>query len=337
MTVERERDTTPGVTLADVEAARERIAGRIHRTPLLSSHTLGRQIGLGGPVWLKAESFQRTGSFKARGALNKIETLSAEEKARGVITVSAGNHAQGVAWAAASAGVRATVVMAEIASPTKVAATREYGAEVILFGKDNIAAFAEMDRLRIERGLILVHPYDDPQTIAGQGTIGLEILEDLPLLGQGAGAGRDTVIVPIGGGGLIAGVALAIKAQRPGVRIIGVEPQGAASMHTALAAGHVVPLTNIQTVADGLTAPFAGVLNLALVRRYVEEVVLLDDEAILTGLRFLLERAKLVAEPAGAAAVAALLGGAVKVEPGATVVALVGGGNIDLGRLKGYL
>lgn len=337
MTVEREQDPMTEVTFADVEAARERITGRIHRTPLLSSHTLGRRIGLGGPVWLKAESFQRTGSFKARGALNKIETLSAEEKARGVITVSAGNHAQGVAWAAASAGVRATVVMAEIASPTKVAATREYGAEVILFGKDNIAAFAEMDRLRIERGLTLVHPYDDPQTIAGQGTIGLEILEDLPLLGQGAGAGRDTVIVPIGGGGLIAGIALAIKTQRPGVRIIGVEPQGAPSMHTALEAGHVVPLTNIQTVADGLTAPFAGVLNLALVRQYVEEVVLLDDEAILTGLRFLLERAKLVAEPAGAAAVAALLSGAVTVEPGATVVALIGGGNIDLERLKGYL
>jgi threonine dehydratase len=337
MTVGREPSTTPGVTLADVEAARARIAGRIHRTPLLSSHTLGREIGLGGPVWLKAEVFQRTGSFKARGALNKIETLSAEEKARGVITVSAGNHAQGVAWAAAAAGVRATVVMAEIASPTKVAATREYGAEVILFGKDNIAAFAEMDRLRAERNLTLVHPYDDPQTIAGQGTIGLEILEDLPLLGTGAGAGGDTIVVPIGGGGLIAGVALAIKAQRPGVRIIGVEPQGAPSMHSALAAGAVVPLTNIQTVADGLTAPFAGILNLALVQEYVEEVILLGDETILSALRFLLERAKVVVEPAAAAGVAALLSGAVRVEPGATVVALLGGGNIDLGRLKSYL
>ncbi len=337
MGVGREQDATLGVTLADVEAARDRIAGRIHRTPLLSSQTLGRAIGLGGLVWLKAESFQRTGSFKVRGALNKIETLSAEEKARGVITVSAGNHAQGVAWAAAAAGVRATIVMAEIASPTKVAATREYGAEVILFGRDNIAAFAEMERLRAERGLILVHPFDDPQTIAGQGTIGLEILADLPLLGTGAGAGRDTIVVPIGGGGLIAGIALAIKAQRPGVRIIGVEPQGAPSMHTALAAGRVVPLTNIQTVADGLTAPFAGAINLALVQRHVEEVALLDDETILTGLRFLLERAKLVVEPAAAAGVAALLSGAVRVEPGATVVALIGGGNIDLERLKGYL
>ncbi len=337
MTAGHEQAATPRVTLADVEAARERIAGRVHRTPLLSSHTLGRAIGLGGPVWLKAETFQRTGSFKARGALNKIETLTAAEKARGVITVSAGNHAQGVAWAAAAAGVRATVVMAEIASPTKVAATREYGAEVILFGQNNIAAFAEMERLRAERGLILVHPYDDPQTIAGQGTIGLDILDDLPLLGTGAGAGRDTVVVPIGGGGLIAGIALAIKSQRPGVRIIGVEPRGAAAMHSALAAGEVVPLTNIQTVADGLTAPFAGVLNLALVREYVEEVVLLDDEAILAALRFLLERAKVVVEPAAAASVAALLTGAVSVEPGATVVALLGGGNIDLDRLKGYL
>lgn len=327
----------PVMTLAEVAAARARITGRIHRTPLLSSHTLGRRLGLRSPAWLKAENLQRTGSFKARGALNKIETLSPEERARGVITVSAGNHAQGVAWAAAAAGVRATVVMAEIASPTKVAATRGYGAEVILHGANNIVAFAEMYRLQAERGLTLVHPYDDPQTIAGQGTIGLEILEDLPDLGLGTGAGRDTIVVPIGGGGLIAGVALAIKTQRPGVRIIGVEPEGAATMHTALALGQPVQLTDINTIADGLTAPLAGVLNLALVREYVDAVVLLDDEAILTGLRFLLERAKLVTEPAGAAAVAALLAGAVAVEPGATVVALLGGGNIDLARLKGYL
>ncbi len=326
-----------GVTLADIEAARDRIAGRVHRTPLLSSQTLGRRLGLGGPAWLKAENFQRTGSFKARGALNTIETLSPEERARGVITVSAGNHAQGVAWAAAAAGVRATVVMAEIASPTKVAATREYGAEVVLFGRDNIAAFAEMERLRRERGLTLVHPFDAPQTIAGQGTVGLEILEDLPDLGLGAGAGRDTVVVSIGGGGLISGVALAIKAQRPGVRIIGVEPHGAAAMRAALDSGRVVRLTDIQTVADGLTAPFVGALNLALVREYVDDVVLVDDETILDGVRFLLERAKLVAEPAGGAAVGALLGGAVRVEPGATVVAIVSGGNIDLARLKGYL
>jgi len=335
--VTQEQGAGPLVTLADVEAARERIAGRVHRTPLVSSHTLGRRLGLVGPAWLKAENLQRTGSFKARGALNKIATLSPEERARGVITVSAGNHAQGVAWAAAAAGVRATVVMAEIASPTKVAATRGYGAEVILHGANNIVAFAEMYRLQAERGLTLVHPYDDPLTIAGQGTIGLEILKDLPNLGLGTGAGRDTVVVPIGGGGLIAGVALAIKAQRPGVRIIGVEPTGAPTMHTALAAGQPVALANISTVADGLTAPLAGVRNLAIVREYVEAVVLLDDEAILDGLRFILERAKLVVEPAGAAAVAALLSGAVTVDPDAQVVALLGGGNIDLTRLKGYL
>lgn len=327
----------PTVTLADVEAARERIAGKVHRTPLVSSHTLGRRLGLTGPAWLKAENLQRTGSFKARGALNKIATLSPEERARGVITVSAGNHAQGVAWAAAAAGVSATVVMAEIASPTKVAATRSYGAEVILHGENNIQAFAEMYRLQAERGLTLVHPFDDPLTVTGQGTIGLEILEDLPDLGLGTGSRRDTVVVPIGGGGLIAGIALAIKAQRPGVRIIGVEPEGAPTMHAALAAGAPVPLENISTVADGLTAPSVGVLNLALVREYAEEVVLLTDEAILDGLRFLLERAKLVIEPAGAAAVAALLSGAVKVEPDAKVVALISGGNIDLTRLKGYL
>ncbi len=337
MSINKPLGTTQLVTLADVEAAQARITGRVHRTPLLSSHTLGRKVGIAGPLWLKAEIFQRTGSFKARGALNKIESLTAEEKANGVITVSAGNHAQGVAWAAAMAGVQATVVMAEIASPTKVAATREYGAEVVLFGKDNIEAFAEMDRLRAERGLTLVHPYDDPQTIAGQGTIGLEILEELPELGLGAGAGRDTVVVAIGGGGLISGVALAIKAQRPGVQIIGVEPEGAATLHTALAAGQVVPLTQIQTVADGLTAPFAGALTLAHVQEYVDDVVLVDDPAILDALRFLLERAKTVVEPAAAASVAALLSEKVQVAPAATVVALLGGGNIDLGRLKTYL
>jgi threonine dehydratase len=323
-----------GVTQAAVEAARERVRGRVHRTPLLSSRTLGERIGVGGPVWLKAENLQKTGSFKPRGALNQIEQLSAEEKARGVITVSAGNHAQGVAWAAA-AGVQATVVMAEAASPVKVAATRGYGAEVVLHGANNTEAFAEMERLSRERGLTLIHPFDAPAIIAGHGTVGLEILDDLPEFGQGAG--RDTVVVGIGGGGLISGIAIAIKSQRPGVRIIGVEPRAAAAMTESLRAGKVMPLARANTIADGLAAPFVGQRNLAIVQRLVDDVILLDDDAILDGLRFLLERAKLVAEPAGAAATAALLTGAVPVEPGATVVAIVSGGNVDRERLRAYL
>ena len=326
----------PVVALTDIEAARERIGTRVHHTPLLSSHTLGERIG--AQVWLKAENLQKTGSFKVRGALNKIERLAPEERARGIITVSAGNHAQGVAWAAAAAGVRATVVMAEIASPSKVAATRDYGAEVVLFGPSNVEAFAEMERLQRERGLTLVHPFDDPAVIAGQGTVGLEILADLPGLGQPEpGAEADTVVVPIGGGGLISGVAVALKEQRPNLRILGVEPLGAAAMHQSLRAGRVVRLPQIDTVADGLAAPFTGVLTLQLTRQYVDDVVLLPDEAILAGMRFLLERAKLLAEPAGAAAVGALLSGAVTVAPGATAVAPVCGGNVDLDRLAGYL
>jgi threonine dehydratase len=324
-----------GVTQAAVEAARERVRGRVHRTPLLSSRTLGERIGVGGPVWLKAENLQKTGSFKPRGALNQIEQLSAEEKARGVITVSAGNHAQGVAWAAAAASVQATVVMAEAASPVKVAATRGYGAEVVLHGANNTEAFAEMERLSRERGLTLIHPFDAPAIIAGHGTVGLEILDDLPEFGQGAG--RDTVVVGIGGGGLISGIAIAIKSQRPGVRIIGVEPRAAAAMTESLRAGKVMPLARANTIADGLAAPFVGQRNLAIVQRLVDDVILLDDDAILDGLRFLLERAKLVAEPAGAAATAALLTGAVPVEPGATVVAIVSGGNVDRERLRAYL
>lgn len=325
------------LTVADVEAAQARIAGRVHRTPLLSSHTLGARIGLHGPAWLKAENLQKTGSFKVRGALNNIDQLDPEQKARGVITVSAGNHAQAVAWAAQQAGVAATVVMAAAASPIKAAATRGYGAEVILHGANNHEAFAEMHRLREERGLTFVHPFDSATTVAGTGTVGLEILEDLPNLGLGEGAGRDTVVVGIGGGGLSSGLAFALKSLRPGIRVIGVEPTGAPGMHLALQAGKVVPLTSGQTIADGLAAPFVGELNLALVREYVDDVILLEDDAILVGARFLLERAKLLAEPAGAAATAALLTGAITVDPGATVVSIVSGGNIDPEKLRLYV
>jgi threonine dehydratase len=314
-------------TLHDIEEARERIAGKVHRTPMLTSQTLGDRLGV--QIYLKAELFQKTGSFKARGAYNNIVQLTDDEKARGVITVSAGNHAAAVAWAARAAGVAATVVMAETASPVKVAATRGYGAEVVLHGANSAVAFAEMFRLREERNLTFIHPFDSDRTLAGTGTIGLEILEDVPDV--------DSVVVGIGGGGLIGGVATAIKESRPTARVIGVEPTGADAMTRSLAAGEVAHLDRVDTIADGLAPPFVGELPLAVVQRYVESVITLTDDEIKEGMRFLIERCKLVVEPAGAAATAAVLLGKVALRPGEKVVIIVSGGNIDIPTLKRYL
>ena len=313
--------------LHDIEEARARIAGKVHRTPMFTSHTLGDRLGV--EIYLKAESFQKTGSFKARGAYNNIAQLSDEAKARGVVTVSSGNHAGAVAWAAQAAGVSATVVMAESASPIKVAACRGYGAEVILFGANSILAFAEMERQRAARGLTLVHPFDSPDTLAGTGTIGLEVIEDVPAV--------DTVVVGIGGGGLMGGVATAIKEARPQARVIGVEPTGADAMTRSLAAGHVVHLDHVDTIADGLAPPWVGELPLARVQKYVDAVVTLTDDEIKEGMRFLIERCKLVVEPAGAAATAAVLLGKVALRPGEKVALIVSGGNVDPAKLKEWL
>ncbi len=314
-------------TLQDIERARARIAGTIHRTPLFTSRTLGERRGVA--IYLKAENFQKTGSFKARGAYNNIVQLTDDEKARGVITVSAGNHAAAVAWAAQAAGVRATVVMAESASPVKVAATRGYGAEVILHGPTSVEAFAEMFRLREERNLTFIHPFDADRTLAGTGTIGLEILEDVPDV--------DTVVVGIGGGGLIGGIATAIGEAKPSARVIGVEPTGADAMTRSLAAGAVVHLDRVDTIADGLAPPFVGELPLARVQRYVENVIVLTDDEIKEGMRFLIERCKLVAEPAGAAATAAVLLGKLSLRPGEKVAIIVSGGNVAPAQLKEWL
>ena len=313
--------------LREIEATRVRIAGKVHRTPMFTSTTLGEQLGV--EISLKAENFQKTGSFKARGAYNNIVQLTDDEKARGVITVSAGNHAAAVAWAAKAAGVAATVVMAESASPVKVAATRGYGAEVILHGATSAEAFAEMYRLRAERNLTFIHPFDSPRTLAGTGTIGLELLEDVPDV--------DMVVVGIGGGGLIGGIAAAIGQAKPSARIIGVEPTGADAMMRSLAAGEVVHLDRVNTIADGLAPPFVGALPLASVQRYVADVIALTDDEITEGMRFLIERCKLVVEPAGAAATAAVLLGKVPLRPGEKVAIIVSGGNIDVPTLKRYL
>ena len=299
-------------TRDDVLAARETIAGRVHRTPTFGSATLGERIG--ARAFLKAELFQKTGSFKPRGVLTKLASLSADEKARGVVTWSAGNHAQAVAWAAASQGIDALVVMAHGANAQKVAATRGYGATVDLEAPDHTAAYERLLRLIEETGRTYIPPFDDPFVIAGQGTVGLEIGEDVP--------DADLIVCPIGGGGLISGIATAVD-----TRIVGVEPERSAAFTAGLAAGKSVHIELQPTSADGLAPPFAGELTLAVGRDRVERVVLLTEEEIAAGMRFLYARAKLACEPSGAAATAALLAGKVAVEPGSTVVAVVSGGN----------
>ena len=319
------------VGLEEIVAARERIASRVHRTPLLSSGTAAAFLATaGGPaladgrLYLKAEHLQKTGSFKARGMTNRIATLSAEQRSRGAITMSAGNAGQAYAWAGREAGVPITVVMAAAANPTKVAACRGYGAEVVLEGAHVGEAFQALERIRAERGLAFVHPFEDHAVIAGHGSLGLEILDDLPDV--------DVVVVGVGGGGLISGAAAALKETRPGVRVYGVEPVDAAAMSLAFEAGGPVTIEP-HTVADGLAAPFAGDRTLAMCRHYLDGLVLLDDPTILAGSRFALERMKQVLEPAGAAALAAVLFGRIPIRDGERVAVVASGGNVDVGRL----
>jgi threonine dehydratase len=319
------------VGLDDILAARERVASRVHRTPLLSSQTAARFIaaaggpGLGdGRLYLKAEHLQKTGSFKPRGMVNRVDALTPDERARGAITMSAGNAGQAYAWAGREAGVPMTVVMPSGANPRKVAACRGYGAEVVLGGEDVGDAFRELQRIRDARGLTFVHPFNDGAVIAGDGTAGLEIIDDLPEV--------DVVVVGIGGGGLISGIAAAIKERRPATRVVGVEPESADAMTRAFAAGHPVEIQP-RSVADGLGAPFAGDLTLAMCQRYLDAIVLLDDATILGGVKFALERMKQVLEPAGAAALAAVLFGRIPIADGERVAVVASGGNVDVGRL----
>ncbi|MEI8105108.1 MAG: threonine/serine dehydratase [Actinomycetes bacterium] len=300
------------VDRADVLAARERIGGRLPRTPLLASRTIG--------AGLKCELFQRTGSFKARGALNKMATLTDEEKAVGVIAISAGNHAQAVAYAAAEQGVDALVVMWRTASEQKIAATIGYGAAVDLTALGPAEAFTRLDELLAETGRTLVHPFDDPIVIAGAGTVGLEIEEDEPDV--------DAVIVPVGGGGLVSGIVAAIGDR---VRVIAVEPEQSTALYSALAAGAPVPVSP-TSIADGLNAPFAGALPTEICRGI--EHVLVTESEIEDAFRLLYSRAKLACEPAAAVGVAALLAG--KVEARRPIV-IVSGGNVAGSTASGIL
>lgn len=306
------------VSSALIEAAARRIRPYILPTPLLPGDALGYE-----GLWLKAESLQRTGSFKVRGAFNALIQLGPKERQRGVITLSAGNHGQALAYAAQRFGIPCVVVVREDATRSKLDAITGYGADLVLVPVVSWQQRLEEEQLR--RGSYLVHPFDDPAVINGQGTVGLEILAALPEV--------RTVVVPVGGGGLIAGVAAAIKSRRPQVRVIGIEPEGASVVSDSLAAGRPVPLERIETVADGLAPPYTRPLNLALVKQYVDEVRSVSDTAIIDALRAIARRSKLLVEPAGAAAVAGLAG--LDLEP--PVVAILTGANVDQHQLGGWL
>jgi threonine dehydratase len=314
------------VRLSDVYEARERIMPYLHRTPLIQSSTIGAMTGT--DLWLKLETFQKTGSYKARGALNAVLALTEAERANGLVALSAGNHGQGLAFAARQVGAKATIFVPKAAVPTKVEAMRNYGADV-RFVPNMESVLPYIEAFQKETGAFFVSPYDDVHVIAGQGVIGLEILEDLP---QAA-----NVIIPVGGGGLIGGLLLALKELRPDIRVVGVEPERANVMRRSLDAGHAVMADFIDTIADGLGAPKAGELSYALVEHYVDDLVLVTEDQIAHALWTILDRTKVLVEPAGAAATAALLAGLCGVEPGSPTVAICSGGNIDAAKLRRIL
>jgi threonine dehydratase len=276
---------------------------------------------------LKAELFQRTGSYKIRGPLNKFTVLSDDEKRRGVICSSAGNHAQGVALAAKIHGIKAVVCMAANATPSKVEATRAYGADVVLHGSIWDEANEKAKQLVAEQGYTYIHPFDDLQLIQGQGTVGLEMIRDWPEI--------DVAVVPIGGGGLISGIAMALKSVNPKIRVIGVESSGAPGMQRSVQEGRLVTLDRVDCIIDGLRVKRVGELTFEIVRHYVDEVVALPDEKIFEAVVWTMHHTKLVPEGAAAAPVAALLAGLVKAPAGSKVVAVLSGGNVNLDQLKG--
>lgn len=312
--------TARSVTLDQIRRAAAILAPHIYRTPLLRSDALSNATGY--EVWLKAENLQRTGSFKVRGALARVSRLTPEERQRGILAASAGNHAQGVAFAARQYGVACTIVMPETAPLTKITATRALGAEVLLHGQTYDEAYAFAVRLAHEGGAVFIHPFDDPDVIAGQGTLALELLEQQPDV--------EALLVPVGGGGLIAGIATALAALKPDVRLLGVQASGAAAFGPSLAAGRPVELARATTIADGIRVLRPGELTVELCRGRVAGVLDVPDEDISDAIVQLLEREKLVVEGAGAVGVAALLSGRVHEPPGTRVVVILSGGNIDI-------
>jgi threonine dehydratase len=307
------------ISLADIQAAHDVIRDLVRNTPMKRSTTLSGLTG--SDFHLKLENFQRTGSFKVRGALNKIHSLSPDERSRGVVAASAGNHAQGTAYAATKANVRSDIFMPEDATHSKLLATRGYGARVHLAGSDYQEAYEAAREFCEQHDRVFVHAFDDEKIIAGQGTLGLEIAQDMPTL--------DTLLVPIGGGGLISGVATAIKALRPEVRIIGVQAEGASTVAPSLAKGRVVMPDHVKTMADGIACRRLGDLTFDCIQRHVDEVVTVSESEIAASILFLLERVKVAAEGAGAVTLAAAMHGKVDLGHG-TTCAVVSGGNIDM-------
>jgi threo-3-hydroxy-L-aspartate ammonia-lyase len=305
------------ISIDDVRAAADRIAALAHRTPLLRSRTLDARVG--APVALKAENLQRTGAFKFRGACNAVAALRPE----GVCSVSSGNHAQALTLAAREHGASATILMPHDAPASKRAATEGYGAQVIEFDRYAVDREALVRELAAERGLTLVHPYDEPLVMAGQGTVGLELAAELEDL--------DVVLVPCGGGGLLSGVATALRALRPAVRIVGVEPQASDDTARSLRAGERLRVEVRPTIADGQQLPTPGERTWPVIRALVDDVVTVSDDEIVTAMRLLFERLKVVAEPSGASALAALLAGRVELRAG-TVGVVISGGNVDAAR-----
>jgi threonine dehydratase len=316
------------ISIKDVIDARERISRAIARTPLFRSSTFSEWSGY--EVFLKAENLQKTGSFKMRGASNKIMSLSPVEGRRGVVTGSSGNHGQAVACIAAKCGYGATIVMPEGGSPAKAASIKAYGAELIYCGTSSSERLAFAEKLRKDRGAVFVHPYDDPLVMAGQGTIGLEIIEDLEDVGA--------ILIPTGGCGLISGISVAVKEKNPGVKIYGVEPEGSNSTGLSFKNGKRTALDRINSVADGIRTAIPGELTFPLVQKYVDGMIEVTDNEILYAQRMILERCKLLAEPTGAVALAAILSGNLTgMTRGAKVVALLSGGNIAMPQLSEYL
>ena len=312
------------IQLDAIREAAARIGSHLHRTPTLSSRTLGDRAGV--RLDLKCENFQKTGSFKPRGALNIVLSLSPEQRARGLVTVSAGNHAQAVAWAAKVVAIPCTVVMPADAPRSKMDAVRGYGATIVAH-PDRATLFDRLREEEMRTGATFVHPFDDAIGIAGAGTVGLEIVEQVPDV--------ECVVVPIGGGGLMCGVACAVKALRPECRVVGVELEAGPGMTPALAAGKPVPVKRPSTLADGLTPPFVGEIAVEVAQQALDDLVLVTEEEIIEAMRELLVRAKLFVEGSGAAATAALLAGKVKVRDGERVVSMISGGNADPDRVLG--
>jgi threonine dehydratase len=310
--------------LDDIERAQARIEGRVRVTPVMSATTLDDELGV--RLHFKAELFQKTGSFKPRGVFSKLLSMDPAERSRGLVSLSAGNHAAALAYGATALGARATIVMPSGARQSKVEATRRYGGEVVQTGGSLLETCLT---LQAQRNLMLIHPFDDLAVMAGQGTVGLEILGQVPDVAM--------VVVPVGGGGLISGIAAAVKLQNPAIRVVGVEPAGADAMSRSLAQGAPAHLDNAPTIADGLAAPFAGEHTFRHVQHFVDEMVRVSDAEIADALRLLIQRCKLVPEPSGAASLAALISGRVTPAAGSAVVCIISGGNIGPDVLKQLL